>query len=249
MQGLYKILFFITISLLIVNCSIKSKESKVNSKNCIDYSTSSEIVAGSCLDKYRIMAEKIFSIGYNYKDAMKGNCDDYNNTNDKIYDSLQIVLADKVVGNTNLSNEIQFIQFRLLGQGFNSCGAMTSKEIQAGVITPFYLIETDSLYINFGLYEGVSKYYEINGTRLLVGVYPKSYINDVKDKDPSLYLDCNGECEFSFTMYFDNIPKCLPIWNYNHPKHPVTRKASPLTGDMEYMNDCLFDPLFYKSKL
>ncbi len=233
----YLLLFLLY--LLINGCKTQKDKTSINQQL--------SNVQNNCLAKYIGLSQEIYQTAKNYKSILQNNCNNYIRVGDFTTPLSQSNIVEEILSKTVSYENPSSIQFYLKGTDNIVCGAVSKNIIEPTTISCFHKEETRDLVILFGFYN-ISYSNNIKGTRLVVGVLPKaSYF--LTNNDLCSLINCIEGCDFSFSMYFDELPFCLCDWNKEYWKHPITRSGQLLKGDVEYMNDCLFNSDFYKTKM
>jgi hypothetical protein len=228
---------------IILSCSDHNISKLNNAKNTKNNRDTIDI---SCLDNYYKVAELFYMNGIKYKDSLKYNCENVDFFSETDFFNNQIVIITQIllISDIDTSN-ISLLKFSLKDDSEYGCTGYSKQIFQSIGWQPFYSTIKDSVFYQFLLYDSDFKGVEYKGTRLAISAFPISFRESVRYIEN--YITCKGKCDFSFTIFFDEIPDCLCEWNKNNSNHPITNTGWMLNGDVAYLNDCLFDRALNRS--
>lgn len=233
---------YMLFTLVFISCFNKKTDININKIKDVNI---------SCLDNYYKTTELLYRNGLAYKDSLKQNCNNYHarfKTDEEeflnedtslsksfLYKQNRIINELVETSNINTSN-IFDLKYGLKDNSKYGCKGYYKQIIESfSMSEPFHFIVKDSVYYHCFLYNS-----NINrGTRIAISVFPISFIESVDNIGG--VITCEDKCDFSFTIFFNDIPNCLCEWNKKNSNHPITNNGWMLDGDAAYLNDCLFD--------
>jgi hypothetical protein len=199
-----------------------------------------------CLVEYIKTAKLLYSNLNKIKKDLQKNCINYEFTEDMNFEKNQLNIIRNMIINSKIdTSNILFLKYSINDGSNYGCTGYSKQVVPTFGWQPFYSINTDSIFYQFVLFDSYIDGKESAGTRLAISVFPIPFVKSVDDIGN--YFTCEGQCDFSFTIFFNELPDCLCEWNKNHPQKPITNTGWMLNGDVMRLNDCLFnDSLLYK---
>lgn len=202
----------------------------------------------SCLAEYIKTVKLLYSSLDKSKSDLQKNCINYEFTEDINFEKNQLNIIRSMIINSKIdTSNILFFKYSINDGSNYGCTGYSKQVTPVFGWQPFYSIDTDSTVYQFVLFDSNIDGKESKGTRLAISMFPISFVKSVDDIGN--YFTCKGQCDFSFTIFFNELPDCLCEWNKYHPQKPITNIGWMLNGNTAYLNDCLFnDSLLYKQK-